>query len=389
MSKSAVLLALSVLLPFAGAARSVSAAGGEDEAPSRRSAAEVLASLPRSVYSSDGFVQVTAYDPPEGGVGFRGPLLQAASQEIRDLARTFKLDVPHRLKPAVVVRACDGRTNDVRVLTRVRRASEGVTTYITLPSPGFSDVETFRLEVARAFFRVWAEVPDWVAAGALSTIDPETARRDRCVALDLWFDARLPTCAALVADMRLSRGRGAALNGFLVDWMRETGTLRKALLAGAWSTRAVTADLTGTAPGDAVAQDRVCDERFVRLAKSVLAPGRASEADVRLFASRLLLYPSDFDKKFEGNAVSFTFREALAAAEKDSSVRIAALVKAQRLEWYALGRGDALEETARAYAAFLRALARADAKADERMLLDAADAALEKAYEECRKDDNW
>jgi len=206
--------------------------------------------------------------------------------------------------------------------------------------------------------------------------------------LNLWFDARLPTCAAFFDDMRPARGKAAALNGFAVDWMRETGVFRRALLSGRWDTRAVTADLTGVAADDPAGQDRAFDEYFVHLAKSVLVPGRATEQDVRLFASRLLLYPSDFDKKFPGNAASITFRDAVGLVGQDMSVRVAALVKAQRLEWYAVGRGRPLEEAARAYVAFLRALARGEAPARTRALLDAADAAMEKAYEECRKDDN-
>ena len=116
--------------------------------------------------------------------------------------------------------------------------------------------------------------------------------------------------------------------------------------------------------------------------RKILKPGFASRRDVLFFASRLYLYPPQFDLKFANGSDTLSFRDAIALAHHDPLVRLVASIRANSLLIFAGGRGQALASAAEAYRAFLLELAKG--KADDALLLDILDEAdirLNMAYE--------
>ena len=105
----------------------------------------------------------------------------------------------------------------------------------------------------------------------------------------------------------------------------------------------------------------------------MLSPGRASDWDLQVFTSRLLLYPPVFDKR-EG--ISYTFREAVDLAAERKNVREAAWQKAREMPFCAIGRGDALADVAMSYRTFLVAAAQGKPADELKPLLEAADAKM-------------
>jgi len=321
-----------------------------------------LASFPRAGTSFKGWVRVTAARVPGETASFHEPVLRCASDVVEALAKTFKLELARRARPAVFVYAQDGRTNDTRVVTRIARQGAETVTRIYLPSPAHADVETFRLEVARAFFRArtgGSELPAWLVQGALRTTDPALARQDRYTVLALWSAARLPFFPALCTDLRVAKGRGAALAGFVAGWMKEkrvfVAELDRLAAGGTWEGHRLAELLTGET--EPARQDRAADEYLLALAKKVLHPGHSTPWDVQLFAARLLLYPPFFGKNDGASACCLTFREALGIAGGDPSLRAAAARRARELPLYAIGRGEKLQSASLAYREFLLALA--------------------------------
>ncbi len=392
---AAAMFVLCVILPAGG----LDANAQETDAP-RRSVAEVLKTLPKSQTSSDGFVTVVATDVPGDEIGFRGPLVQFASGIVRSLGKTLSIpELPRRREASLIIVAQDGRTNDTRVVVRVTRRKSGPLTRIWLPSPGYSDIAQLRFEVAKAYFRTAvenfrelppppgapppAEVPDWLVDGALRQTDIEQARADMRSVLEGWSGGYFPFFPSLCAQADVP----SVLASYLAGWLKEKA-LYKALLkdyaAGrAWLADDLAAKLTGCT--DAARQDAASDRRLLRLLRKVISPGRTSRTDLRIFASRLLLYPPFYDKMFPGCHIGCTFRAAVTLASEDLEVRRAAARKAQEVPLYAIGRGEELQQASLAYRDFLVALA--DGENPERLmaLLDAADAKLALAEEAVRK----
>ena len=328
-----------ILHAFAVAAMLAGAAFAQEEGERKMSAAERLRSLPKLATACDGLVGVLAADVPGDEVGFRLPILQFVSGQVRGLERAYKLQMPRREGIGIFVNVGDGRTNDTRVIARrTRRPGGDVQTRIVLPSPGFSDLDELRFAVAQAYFRAWIfrnggstnELPEWVVQGAVRAANAETAHDDTRFVLGLWSQARLPYFPALCTDMRRARGAGASLSGYLVAWMKEKHLVKPLLdnlAAGKpWDGRHLAAELTGET--DPFLQDRASDERFARLTRAVLSPGRASDWDLSVFTSRLMLYPPVFDRR---DGLSYTFREAMDLAAERQDVREAAWQKAREI----------------------------------------------------------
>ncbi len=350
--------------------------------------AEKAAELPQIARSADGFVCVVAADDPSDPVGFRLPILRFAADEVRQLVQAYRLPHARRAAPGLVIHALDGRTNDVRVIVRRETRRDGSRlTRLLLPSPGFTDLDELRLQIAAAALPTSA--PPWLVQGALRAADPEMARRDVCFVTRLWLDGRLPYFPALCTDLRRCSGDAAALPGYLVFWMRERklfAPMMARLEAGEpWDGRRLAEELTGET--DPERQDRACDERFLLLLRRVFSPGRSHPFDHEVFSSRLLIYPLIFDKKFSRGRDLLTFREAMDECD-DLHVRLAAGVKGQTLPYLAMGRGEGLQAAARAYADFLLGVARGGKKEELVKVLAAADAKLLESYEKSREDDN-
>jgi len=382
-----------ILHAFAVAAMLAGAAFAQEEGERKMSAAERLRSLPKLATACDGLVGVLAADVPGDSVGFRLPILQFVSSQVRDLERAYKLQMPRREGIGIFVNVGDGRTNDTRVIARrTRRPGGDVQTRIVLPSPGFSDLDELRFAVAQAYFRAWIfrnggatnELPEWVVQGAVRAANAETAHDDTRFVLGLWSQARLPYFPALCTDMRKANGAGAALSGYLVAWMKEKHLVKPTLdnlAAGKpWDGRRLAEALTGET--EPFLQDRASDERFARLTRAVLSPGRASDWDLSVFTSRLMLYPPVFNKR-EG--LSYTFREAVDLAAERQNVREAAWQKAREMPFCAIGRGDALADVAMSYRTFLVAAAQGKPADELKPLLEAADGKMNAILEEQKK----
>ena len=370
--------------------------------PLRRPPAEVMRTLPRPQTSSDGFVTVVAADVPGDEMGFRGPLLDFAGDIVHALGKTLALPpAPRRREAGLVIYAQDGRTNDARVIVREGRRRSGPVTRIWLPSPGYSDIARLRFEIARAYFRSaveryreWpppkdapppAAVPDWLVEGVLRQTDIEQSRADMRDVLEGWSSGHFPHFPSLCAQADVP----AVLAGYLAGWLREKALyepLLKDLAAGrAWDGRRLAARLTETE--DAAQQDAACDRRLLRLLRKVISPGRTSRTDLRIFASRLLLYPPFYDKMFGGSHSCCSFREAVTLASTDLEVRRAAARKAKEVPLYAIGRGEKLQQAALAYMDFLAALAGGAAAERLTALLDEAEVKFGLAVEVVRKEE--
>lgn len=366
-------------------------------APARKRAVE----MPKAVLGADGFVEVVAADVPGDPVGFRLPILQFTTRLVREVERVYGLSMP-RGGVGLLIHAQDGTTNDVRVISRAGRRTGAAITHVWLPSPGFSDLEALRYAIVKAYFRGWidrnrpqgvtaaAAMPGWMVLGALRGLDGETVHDDKRAVLAMWSEARLPFFPALCRNLRTGTGEDAALCGYVVSWLKERKLFRKTLegfAAGrAFEGARLAADLTGETTPDE--QDRASDERLARLTRAVLSPGRASQWDLKVFTSRLLLYPAEFDKNIGANGTSCTFREAIALSADHPALREAAARKAREMPFCTIGRGTALAEASEAYRLFLTGLARGDAPDELGRLLDEADAQLQEILDEDRKDDN-
>lgn len=362
-------------------------AWAQDDVPAvaRRKPSE----MPKVATSAGGFVKVVAADVPGDPMGFRLPILQFTTRNLRELEKAYKLEMPRRAEPGLVIHALDGRTNDTRVIVRTSRRDASLVTRVWLPSPGFSDLDQLRFEVARAYLRAWidraaprgvtpGELPDWVVQGALRAADAQTAHDDARFVLNLWSSARLPFFPALCSDLRVAKGPAAALPGYVVSYIRERHVFKKMLerlASGAsWDGKWLAEQLTGEKePSE---QDRVSDERLARLSRAVLSPGRASEWDVQTFASRLRLYPAAFDRTIGAQGASCSFAEAIGQSATNEHVRAAAAQKAREMPLYVIGRGEELMAVGEAYRRFLLSLARGEPPAELKAQLQEADALL-------------
>ena len=339
---------------------------------------------PKAVVSTDGFIRVVAYDNPRDDVGFRRPILAFAGNLLESLSNAFNIKRMKVKEPGLVIYAMDGRTNDTRVIVKPEKRSNGSKVVkIYLPSPGYSDLDELRMGIAKSF--VGADMPEWLAQGVLRCRDSETIREDTRFILELWSGGRLPFFPALCTDLRVGKGKAAALPGFVAGWIKERKVLEK-LRAEGWNGKRLAEMLTGEK--SPVMQDRACDERLARLARSVLEPGECGGWELDFFSSRLLLYPPYYDMKLVDGRAVCSFREAIDVGESNLFVRATALLKSREVPLYAIGRGDRLRTAADAYTRFLLGVAAGEKKEDLVKLLNKADSKLEAAYEKNGKDDN-
>ena len=293
--------------------------------------AEIIARMKAPVITQcEGLVQVYADCPEDMRREYQMPVASFAAETVKTLYRGLGIR-PRRYRTAAIkIHVGDVRTNLTTVVTRVTTNGSEIVNRIYLKSPGSADIGRFRLELVKAFSRtVRGEPVDDAGAAALyRKSDPAFRTADERRRLDDWLAGRLPS------------------------------------------------------PTDAD------DEANLALMRRVLEPGVASRTDLRIFASRLFLYPSVRDRPFCGRFDCLSFREAVACAARDPSVRFAAGRKAGPLVAFGLGRGDRMNEAVRGYCDFLLALARGEE--DEAALLDLleqADVKLNLAWEKAGQRD--
>jgi len=339
---------------------------------------------PKAAVSSDGFIRVVAEDNPRDEVGFRLPILAYAGKTLDAISKAFNIKRTRVTEPGLVIYAMDGRTNDTRVIIRPETRKNGSKVVkIFLPSPGYSDLEELRVGIARSF--LGDGLPDWVVQGVLRCEDDDTRREDERFVLELWSNARLPFFPALCTDLRVGKGRAAALPGYMAGWIRERKLLKK-LAEEKWDGTRLAELLTGET--NPMMQDRASDERLARLARSVLQPGECGLWELNFFNSRLSLYSPVFNVKMVRGGYSCPFRDAIGENGTNLLVRAVALSKAREVPLYALGRGDEMHDVAQAYTLFLLSVAGGEETSKLNALLDGANSRLEKAYEKRRKDNH-
>lgn len=278
------------------------------------------------VYKVDGLVEVVANCPSDMRSEFQLPIAGFAADVCTSLYRGTGTRQTRFQEPGIVVYIGDVRTNVADVVSRRRKRGDGgYYTRIFLPAPGYSDLERFRLEVAKAFFVAvkGEEVDDEKAATALKESVPGYRVNERYERIERWLR------------------------------------------------------------GEKVESD---DEEMLRLQRAVLQPGVARVADVLRFASRLFIYPDVYSAPFCGKYHCCSFRDAIEMSRQDLRIRILALDKSSTIVVFGGGHGEALTAAAEAYSQFLRELAAGKLSADKlRDLLDDADVKLNVAMEEARK----
>ena len=266
-----------------------------------------------------GLVQVYADCPSDMRREYQGPVATFVSDVCTTLYNSQKIKPLRFAEPGIIVHVGSIRTNVTDVVESVdSREKGGSFTRIRLPAPGYADRDAFRIAVAKAFFlAVKGEtIDDAVALKRLREADPVLRVADERAELKRW---------------------------------REQGAFEEG-------------------------RD---DEYYLKLLRSVLAPGIASHEDAVNFASRLRLYPEYYGTPFAGRYASLSFEDAIDVVKEDETVRFVALQKVKELLLFGGGRGDRMTAAVLAYGIFLTELAKGE-KSDEdlRKILSAAEEML-------------
>ena len=272
------------------------------------------------ITQADGLVQVYADCPEDMRKEFQGPVARFAADTVQTLYRGLAKKPERFSKAGILIHVGDVRTNLTEVTARVSTNDSRVITRIRVKSPGYADLYRFRMEVIKAFYRSVEkrELSDAEAVAAYRHADP-TLRV---------FDERMK----------------------LEDWLAGRGT-----------------------------KD---DEEGLRMMRKVFEPGKSSPRDVLIFASRLYLYPPQYDLRFLGKFDRLSFSEAVRFGRIDPIVRLVAFRKALELPVLGGGRSPELTAAANAYQEFLFEFAKGEKEEDElKALLDAADERLNVAFE--------
>ena len=271
------------------------------------------------ITQAEGMVQVYADCPEDMRREFQSPVARFAAETVQTLRRGLSIRSERRRSPGIVIHIGDVRTNVNEIVAKAVTNDTRVFTRIKVRAPAYADLQRFRLEVVKAFFRCERsqEISDAEARRVYRSADPVLRIEDERLALENWF----------------CRGKGS-------------------------------------------------DEEGFRLMRKILKPGFASRRDVLLFASRLFLYPPHYDLRFADGSDVVSFRDAVDLARLDPLVRLVAAARANSLPVFGGGRGPRLAEAAEAYRIFLLELAKGE-KTNEQLLeiLDEADVRLNIAYE--------
>lgn len=258
------------------------------------------------VTQADGLVRVFANCPEDMRREYQMPIARFAADTVTLLYRGAKLKPERFDRPRIIVHVGDVRTNLTDVIVRVRTNENVAVTRIFLRSPGSADLDRYRMELVRAFYRgvCKREVTDAQARAILHAADPSYRISDQRAQLEAWL-----------AGDRSKQGN---------------------------------------------ADDEAWDDEHLKLFRKVIEVGVDSRRDVLTFASRLYLYPPHFNEPFAGGRSMLSFREAIALVDDDLRIRIVALQKTVALSLFGSGRSDALRSAAEAYVDFLKELARGE-----------------------------
>ncbi|MBO5647818.1 MAG: hypothetical protein J6S30_03540 [Kiritimatiellae bacterium] len=276
--------------------------------------------------SASGLVRVYANCPEDMRSEFHRPVTKFVTKTCEALSLSTGLRFPRFAEPGIIVSIGSVRTNDTRVLERVYKRGDGTSyTQIYLPAPGFSDIQKFKLAIARAF---------------------ALAVEKKAISID----------EAVRLLRGINKSERISYNYAEIDrWLKGEKT-------------------------------ELDDEGMMKLCRTVIEPGVARQSDVLRFASRLYLYPPYYAFPFAGKSHRCTFAQAIELMDIDPFVRFVALDKASQVIAYGGGRSEYLGDAAKAYSDFLLEIARAKKSKEElAAMLDKADLKLNIALEEARK----
>lgn len=288
--------------------------------------AEILERMKAPVITQcEGLVQVYASCPEDMRREYQMPVASFAAETVKALYRGLAIAPKRHSRAGIMVYIGDVRTNDTTVIARASTNDARVATRIYLKSPGFADLRRLRLEVIKAFCRCVAgeEVDDEAAVLRYRQSDPRFRIEDERRRLATW--------------------------------------------------------LAGTDAGST----REDDEANLARIRKVIEPGVATRDDVRLFASRLFLYPSEYDRPFCGRYGCLSFSDAARLAKADANIRLSAYRKSSMMIVYGGGRGERLAEASKAYFSFLLEVAKGELEEQKlKDILEDADTKLNLALEE-------
>ena len=272
------------------------------------------------ITQADGLVQVHADCPEDMRKEFQKPVARFAADTVQTLYQGLAKKPLRFSRAEIVIHIGDVRTNLTEVTTQVSTNEGSVVSRIILRAPGSADLDRFRLELIKAFYRS-------VEKREISEAEAVAAYRHAIPDLRI-FDERLK----------------------LEDWLAGRGT-----------------------------RD---DEEGLRLMRKIFKPGESSPRDVLTFASRLYLYPPQYDLRFLGKFDRLSFSEAARFGRIDPIVRLVAYYRALDLPVMGGGRSPELTAAANAYQVFLFELAKGEmGEKGLRALLDEADEKLNVAFE--------
>lgn len=291
--------------------------------------AEIIERMKAPVITQcDGLVQVYADCPEDMRREFQMPIASFASDTVKMLYRGLSI-VPKRYSRAeIMIHVGDVRTNLTAVVARARTNDSRVVSRIYLPSPGYADIGTFRLELVKAFSRAvrGVELDDDAATALCRKSDPAIRIADERDRLEKW-------------------------------------------LAGKWPS-----------------PTPETDEENLKLMRRIIEPGVATKGDVLQFAARLFLYPPVFDVPFCGKYDCLSFRDAAKLVKRDPRIRFLAFAKSGQLVAFGGGRSKTMAEASRLYFGFLQELAKAEPDLTKALeILDQADMKLNIALEEAKR----
>lgn len=276
------------------------------------------------ITQADGLVRVYADCPEDMRREYQQPIARFAAETVKTLYRGLARKPERFTKAGIVIHVGDVRTNLTTVTSRVVTNDTLVVSRIDVKAPGSADLYRFRLEIVRAFFRSVEkrEVSEEEAVAAYRKGDP----------------------VLRIADERMR----------LEDWLAGRKTMD--------------------------------DDAGLKLMTRVFEPGKSSPRDILIFASRLYLYPPQYDLRFLGKFDRLSFAEALRFGRIDPLVRFMAYRKALELPVLGGGKSPELKSAADAYQAFLFAFARGEtSEKGLKALLDEADERLNVAFEKARQ----
>lgn len=285
------------------------------------SRAEIIARFKAPVITqADGLVQVHADCPEDMRKEYQAPVARFAADTVQTLYQGLAKKPVRFPHAEILVHVGAVRTNLTEVIVRVSTNESRIVTRIFLKAPETADLDRFRTEVIKAFYRSVEkrEISDAEAVAAYRRAVPELRI----------FDERMK----------------------LEDWLAGRGT-----------------------------RD---DEEGLRLMRKIFKPGESSPRDILTFASRLYLYPPQYDLRFLGRFDRLSFSEAARFGRIDPIVRFVAYQRALDLPVMGGGRSPELTAAADAYQVFLFELAKGVKNGKELMaLLDDADEKLNVAFE--------